>query len=73
MLGEPGAVAGALVPVMPRNLTVVEGLWVSDQPVFMVSKAPIRIHMVVPDLVFKTVEGTKVPWRVRFPSASAKP
>ena len=23
--------------------------------------------------VFKTVEGTKVPWRVRFPSASAKP
>ena len=22
--------------------------------------------------VFKTVEGAKVPWRVRFPSASAK-
>ena len=25
-----------------------------------------------PRTVFKTVEGAKVPWRVRFPSASAK-
>ena len=25
-----------------------------------------------PRTVFKTVEGAKVPWRVRFPSASAR-
>jgi hypothetical protein len=32
-----------------------------------------RNSVVLGTPVFNTVEGTKVPWRVRFPSASAKP
>ena len=72
MLSEPGAVASALVPVMPRNLTVVEGLCVSDQPVFMVLEGTNTDHMVVPDLVFIIVEGVtsplagSIPVRLRY-------